>query len=497
MKNTSRLLAADERGLPITVLVAGVLVVSFDYALHIWVSPDSWTHDFFFKRGFVQWVLISAFAVGLVHLGRRLPQWLREKRALGQLYKDSDALTSNTLVGRRWCQVQAARKEPGQKNLGQYAKGLAEHDDAEVDAAYRVSGDIVQILPLMGFFGTVFGLSHGLYRSFLATGGTNTRDFARAIAIAFDNTLLGLALTIILFVIQSLLRKREEAILLQLNLAVNDVVAEAVQEPAKDPLQVALEAHELAIKGLGIELEKSRKVLEVPSDGLKELIQTYTTNAAEAVLNKLVSIQYEEYEKLGNTVLSQLKEQANRLLDVVGERTLAFTQLGDPMRVQISEISTRCANLLPLAQSISDAISALARNTPRPQLEELSTAVKALVAALAQRDEALLNRLRTLDETRTKLEAVGNEAHATAQAVIDFGHKLDAVPEERRTVEDLASSIKELAKALAQRESLLLDTLQGSLATHTRDIKSEIRQPRTFKFVEAPQLPDGDGAASK
>ncbi len=503
MKNTSHLVAADERGLPVTLLVAGVLVILFDFALHALVAPNAWTHDFFFKRSFVQWVLISAFAIGLVHLLRRLPPWLREKRALRELRATPDRLTFETLVGRRWRQIRAACEEHGRKNLGQYAKNLAEHDEAEVDAAYRISGDVVQILPLMGFFGTVFGLSHGLYRSFLATGGTNTKDFAKAIAIAFDNTLLGLALTIILFVIQSILRKREEAILLQLNLAANDAVAEAVQDPAKDPLQIAIEGlnttlstHESALKGLGTELEKSRKILESPFAELKAAIQSLALAVAKSISQEIAAAQETQHARIAN-LFPGLVEKLERFSELVDNRTRALPQLeqfagslGNGLESLKAELSVISSGIRSVAGQISD----LAKNTTRPQLEELAGAIGSLGAELARREVAILERFAALDEARARIDAVAAETHSTAEAVAGFGTRLDAVPEERRTVEGLAASIKELAHALAQRDSLMLSDLQKSLTTHSREIKTEIRQPRTIRFVEAHQLPDGDGA---
>jgi len=365
-----------------------------------------------------------------------------------------------------------------------------------VDAAYRVSGDVVQILPLIGFFGTVFGLSHGLYKSFLATGGTNTKDFARAIAIAFDNTLLGLALTIILFVIQSILRKREEAVLLQLNLKAGDIVAEAVQEPTEDPLQAAIEglsatmsAHELAIKEHGFELEKSRKVLESPSEGLRDLVQSHTTAVAKSVFQEVALIQKAEQDKIAQLILDKLGEQAKKLLDLVDQRTATLPKLPDGLAALQAELRA----IFNVTHSVFDQIAALAKNTTRPQLEELASALRSLGSELAQRDTAMLERLQALDEARTKLDAVAAETHSTAQAVAGFGTRLDAVPEERRTVEGLAASIRELAQVLAQQNSLMLTSLQDSLAAHSREIKTEIRQPRTIRFVEAPHLPDGDG----
>ena len=105
----------------------------------------------------------------------------------------------------------------------------------------------------------------------------------------------------------------------------------------------------------------------------------------------------------------------------------------------------------------------------------------------------MLERLQAIEETKKKLDAVAAETHITAQTVLDFGSRLDAVPEERRTVVEVAVSIKELAKALAQRDSTMLTSLQGSLEVHSRDIKNEIRLPRTIKFVEASDLPGRDG----
>src|SRR5260221_8241076 len=167
------------------------------------------------------------------------------------------------------------------------------------------------------------------------------------------------------------------------------------------------------------------------------------------------------------------------------------------MQCEGQEHKTKLSNLSSAAQSISEAITALAKNTTRPQLEELSTAVKTLVSALSQRDTLMLERLQALEETKTKLDAVAAEARNTAHVVAGFGTRLDAVPDERRKVEDLAVSINELATVLAQRDSLMLNSLQGSLDAHSREIKSEIRLPRTIKFVEASHLSGRDGESQK
>lgn len=505
MRTNIRLVAADERGLPATLLVSAVLVVALAFGLKSYFPEGKWAYDFFFRRRFVQWVLLSAFAIGLVHLIRRVLPWLREKRALRQFDDDPSKLTPDTLVGRRWLQLQEARKECGRRNLAQRAKNLADQDEAEVNAAYRLSGDLVQVLPLIGFFGTVFGLSKGLYSSFLATGGTTTKDFAKAIAIAFDNTLLGLALTIILFALQSVLRKREEAGLLRLNLGASELVADAVQEPSKDPLQAAVEGLDAtigkqgaALKALGDQLEATRKALESPSAGVQELIQEQTKAVGGAVLKAVAGEMKADLDRIAGSVASRLEEQANKLADLLGERVPAFAQLpglAEAVEAELPALKAELGSMSRGIQSISAQITQVSRTSTRPQWEELAAALNSLASALAERDTVMLDRLKALDEARAKLDVVAAETHGAAQAVAGFGTRLDAVPNERRTVEDLAASIKDLAQALAQRESVLLESLQGSLAVHSQELRAEIRQPRTIKFVEATGLPGGDGEA--
>ncbi len=143
----------------------------------------------------------------------------------------------------------------------------------------------------------MFGLSHGLYQSFLATGGTSTKDFAKAIAIAFDNTLLGLALTIILFAVQSLLRKREESLLLQLNLQVGVASQSEADEGVNEGLSSLAEvmrAHNSTLLGHQQELVDLRQTLQDPvaqlatrvSRSVEEGLSTIWRSAAEQ--NKMI-----------------------------------------------------------------------------------------------------------------------------------------------------------------------------------------------------------------
>ena len=72
----SRLLAGGDKGLLATALIAAAIVAAFATIMKLSLGAGTWTHDFLFRRSFVQWVLLSAFTLGLVQLARRVPAWL-------------------------------------------------------------------------------------------------------------------------------------------------------------------------------------------------------------------------------------------------------------------------------------------------------------------------------------------------------------------------------------------------------------------------------------
>lgn len=538
----------EGRALASTFLLAACSVILFALVLNLTVAHDSWTHDFFFRRRFVQWVLLMAFAVGFIHLMRRIPIWLKEQKDLNAISKGRPPYSPDTMVGRRWAQIKASERESGREDLGQYAKHLAEHDEAELDGGYRVPGDIVQILPLIGFFGTVFGLSIGLYNSFLREGGATTKAFAHSIAIAFDNTLLGLALTIILFIFLSIFRKREEAILLRLDLLAHDEAAagqSAVERPEEaiktsvnlivghlDRLQklfetptnklkemVRLHATEIAtsvvnsvsdqqkvnneeLNKLVVErLDELQKVFEAPTNELRELVKLQATETANTVANKLADQQKEKHEELNKLVSVRLNELATMLSKTVSEKTSALLATDGPFWTEMTGANKKLDVIGKAATEISIGIAALPKTDQQAHFKELIALIEGLALALSTRHSETLEKLGAAEEAKKELSVLASETHNLADRVSSVATKVEALPEERRQIQMLGSVIKELAVALGQRDLLMLEKIDGLIESRSNDLKSEtaklFSQPRTFTLVEAVGEPGGDGSKSK
>lgn len=396
----TRLLAADERRLPVTILIALALTGWLAVMLRTFMNRDTWLFDFFFHRSFVQWVLISAFAIGFVHVLRRIPEWLREQRALKLLAEDGVVAGEQTLVERRWMQIDAARRE-GRGNMEHLAKTLADHDDAEIDAAYRTSTDIVQMLPLIGFFGTVFGLSNGLYQSFLATGGATTKDFAKAIAVAFDNTLLGLALTIILFSVQSVLRKREEGLLLELNLQAGALTESKPESgPQNDEAMVELTrvlfAHGTILGEHADELRATRELLVAPMQTLADVMKQEIVRGSSALLGELSKQSEASALRLLDAYSQQLETSSAALIKGIGEKLgEQNTSAADQAQARQQEFLVKLENSLTSSHAaLQGAIASLEAATRESATTRDSHLAGAVSEAMASHLGGLKEEIR-------------------------------------------------------------------------------------------------------
>jgi uncharacterized BrkB/YihY/UPF0761 family membrane protein len=89
-----------------------------------------------------------------------------------------------------------------------------------------------QLIPVLGFFGTVVGLSMGMTKFPQAAAAADSvdklrmilRDFASSLSVAFDTTLLALVYAIILVVLASVLKQQEEAFVASIDEVARDMI---------------------------------------------------------------------------------------------------------------------------------------------------------------------------------------------------------------------------------------------------------------------------------
>jgi hypothetical protein len=197
-------------------VISFVLTAVFLVGVRVFFPENSYSYQFFLNRSACQWLSLYAFLFGFVSLLFRFTAWLHERHMFERVV-DGRVESGEGMVWKRCHRVEFYVDRVSPSELRNLAKDLAERDSDELSAEYTPIQDVIQMLPLLGFFGTVLGLSLGLNATFSGNENVATgNSFAKAIATAFDTTLLALACMIILTVLQRLVHRQDTLIFAKL-----------------------------------------------------------------------------------------------------------------------------------------------------------------------------------------------------------------------------------------------------------------------------------------
>ena len=375
-------------------LGAGACVVALYYGLAAGTDRNSWLHAFLFERSFVQWVTLYVFFLGIGLLVERTFLYLREIRSFRLPREQQLRGDWTTRVCRRFRRLKSAVDSRPPAEVHEYTKQLAEADASDVEFGYHVVGELIQILPLLGFFGTVLGLSRGLHRDFLsemAQASTGIKSFVGAIGTAFDTTLLGLACTIILIILQLLVRKREEIFLADLDRAADNFVARHCSP---------------AIAGAG-PADSAAQWRTPNSEQLQRLVAE-VADALRAELSKVPAAMAEQGRKELSAAASRLLEQsaqhhqaAQQALVSAASASLAANVEGIIER-QAAAWGTLNAPLMRSLAGINEAVATLNKQD--------GEAARALAAALREQLLPFQQSLQTLAQEQGRTAGVVSKA---------------------------------------------------------------------------------------
>lgn len=129
---------------------------------------------------------------------------------------------SRFVLFNRVCRALQNLKNVGNlSDVSEMLRAQAENDENQVDSSYGLLAGSVWTLPILGFIGTVIGLSGAIggFGQVLNSDATveNLREgltpVTANLGIAFDTTFLALVLALIVQVLSTLMRRKEEAFL--------------------------------------------------------------------------------------------------------------------------------------------------------------------------------------------------------------------------------------------------------------------------------------------
>ncbi len=231
MTTTNRFLRAFVRS---PLLWGGVGSLGF-YGLIRWDVLNHWLIERYCTRHPVEYITVTMFFVALAALAVKAVDVIRQYSGLsesllgsrphvGRLTEDCDAMLGRLdrqpagrqghyLVRRLREALQHVRRRGSAEQLDDELKYLADLDAGRLHASYALVRVIIWAIPMLGFLGTVIGLTLAISNLDIGALEDSSLQVVGGLAVAFDTTALSLALAMLLMFAQFLMDKRESLLL--------------------------------------------------------------------------------------------------------------------------------------------------------------------------------------------------------------------------------------------------------------------------------------------
>lgn len=272
--------------------LSGAAVVVLYFVLKVSLPKDSFVYSLLFRAWQLQFLNSWLFLIGVVYWIQRYSFFRREEEAFEGIKLPSEALISReraaelieampdeqkqTLTLRRFREVLQAFLYG--EDLIRLNEELSRRDIAEVDRGHLILNSLRNIIPIIGFLGTVIGLSLGMLKfppvTDPATLKSALEGFAASLSVAFNTTLLALGYTIVIVLLTSFLRQREEALVSKVDegarILVGKIKIEVVSQAAGP--QKGIEHLAQILTGIERTIREGGKILSQRFEEMKEEI---------------------------------------------------------------------------------------------------------------------------------------------------------------------------------------------------------------------------------
>lgn len=343
-------------------------------------------------------IALSALGVKLFTLlperaalaGQLLPAWngkavpVSEARALQAELEIQPGRLKNTYLGRRIAAVLEFLSSRGSAaELDDHMRFLAETDTLAMDASYSLVRFITWAVPILGFLGTVLGITKAISGVDPATLEKNLGQVTGGLAEAFDTTALALSLTMVIMFISFLIERMETSIIEAVDHAVDHNLAHRFERDG---------AH----GGEFVEVlrQNTRVLLEATEKLVQRQAEVWSRSLAETDKRRLEAEQglHDRLAKAVGAALQQTEEAHARRL------AAAETQSGGQAAGLVEKVTALAAVVRDANQAQQ---AALARLT-----EGLAGQTQAL-AQLNGGERQLVRLQETLNENLAALAGAG------------------------------------------------------------------------------------------
>ena len=310
-----------EVNIPVVLAIAIAIVIAI-YAL---LAPvrESAIGVLLYDRGFTQYLvmLLAAMVVATTILKILLLQpeyaalskiWIAEHIPLDKprssevIYLQERLMADGSLVARRCGRVVAAYINYSDRATAtEFALDDSSFYQSASESSYSVPRILVWAIPLLGFIGTVVGISRAVngFSGFLQEAGDVEQikegigTVTSGLAVAFDTTLLALFLSVLVMIPLVLVERYESRLLLGIDIFINDKLLPRLKTQNQS---LSTEAIDTTVKNAIDEHFPNPETLVEPA-------QSYAQQAANSLAQGFLA-EISKVQDVSSQVISQLEE---------------------------------------------------------------------------------------------------------------------------------------------------------------------------------------------
>lgn len=354
--------------------------------------------------------LLTSLKERYVHTQTLLPSWDGKPMAASEVSKLQQSLhlvwdsVKNTYLGRRIANVLNFVSSRGSANeLDDQLRTLSDNDAMALDGSYALTRFLIWAMPILGFLGTVLGITDAIANINPEQGGTE--GISAGLTKAFDATALALSLTLVSMFANSLLEKLEQGLLERVDTFVDAELAHRfirTQSELGHPGTVTPALQLLIEKQIAGMAKAEERWAQAGPQGQQEQWAAALQQALDASLTRFGQRIVETEKKLlerQTPVLEALTKLAASLKETGRDHQAALARLTDAIGLSfemISKVHTSETQLVRLQESLSQNLALLANSATFEQAVESLTAAIHLLTTRVNPSQAPTPRIMAM-----------------------------------------------------------------------------------------------------
>ena len=342
------------------ISLMGLLLFIAIYTLTLLFLRPTFVGVLLYERGFTQFLVIylACFVISLTIM--KLIKLQQESLALRRSWvpqtvtfdnpRSRDLLTlqnnltkQNQLLPIRCSRILGAYIQSGSRKV---ASELALDDStfylSATETSYTFPRVLVWAIPLLGFIGTVIGISQAVngFSSFLEQAGEIEQikegigTVTSGLAVAFDTTLLALLLSVLVMIPLVLVERMESRLLLRIDIYINDFVLPRFKEKGEN----------LDYDGINQSVRQAFQDYLPNPEALIQPAEMYAKQAVENFSQSFIT-EIEKLQQLSGNLMEQIEkinnmslEEKSKFLETLDQQVNVNRQLSQSMITEIKHI---------------------------------------------------------------------------------------------------------------------------------------------------------------